>query len=244
MVLPCNSAREPISRILSCAVIPLGAALPRTLISDLPGGFGHCMQQPLKAPLHTRSTLAAPGRHRTRVLLQTRASLPIWSCSVWGLPCPRRYRRSGALLPHHFTLTPALEFTQRRAFPASRAHSGIAFPGSPSRKRGSRGGIFSVALAVHAPSSARPGRYPAHCPAEFGLSSPEEPSPKRDPPAATAQSSCQPLVYSQSRLPNAGANRGACASVSPLLASLPAPSQFASAGPANPPALNPRSSAS
>ena len=30
---------EPVSRILSCAVIPLGAALPRTLISDLPGGF-------------------------------------------------------------------------------------------------------------------------------------------------------------------------------------------------------------
>jgi hypothetical protein len=34
-----------------------------------------------------------------------RDSLPIWSCSVWGLPCLRRYRRSGALLPHLFTLT-------------------------------------------------------------------------------------------------------------------------------------------
>jgi hypothetical protein len=33
------SAKGPVSRILSCAVIPLGAALPRTLISDLPGGF-------------------------------------------------------------------------------------------------------------------------------------------------------------------------------------------------------------
>src|SRR5436853_84052 len=30
---------------------------------------------------------------------------PIWSCSAWGLPCLRRRRRSGALLPHHFTLT-------------------------------------------------------------------------------------------------------------------------------------------
>jgi hypothetical protein len=30
---------------------------------------------------------------------------PIWSCSGWGLPCRRRYRRRGALLPHHFTLT-------------------------------------------------------------------------------------------------------------------------------------------
>ena len=34
------SARGPVSRILSCAVIPLGAALPPALISDLPGGFG------------------------------------------------------------------------------------------------------------------------------------------------------------------------------------------------------------
>jgi len=32
--------------------------------------------------------------------------LPIWSCSVWGLPCPRHYWRGGALLPHLFTLTP------------------------------------------------------------------------------------------------------------------------------------------
>ncbi len=35
-------------------------------------------------------------------------SLPIWSCSAWGLPCPRHYCRGGALLPHLFTLTPAL----------------------------------------------------------------------------------------------------------------------------------------
>ena len=30
---------------------------------------------------------------------------PIWPCSAWGLPCPRRHRRGGALLPHPFTLT-------------------------------------------------------------------------------------------------------------------------------------------
>ena len=29
---------------------------------------------------------------------------PTWSCSRWGLPCPRHYCRGGALLPHHFTL--------------------------------------------------------------------------------------------------------------------------------------------
>jgi hypothetical protein len=34
-------------------------------------------------------------------------SLPIWSCSVWGLPCPLHYCGGGALLPHLFTLTQA-----------------------------------------------------------------------------------------------------------------------------------------
>ena len=48
-----------------------------------------------------------------------RLSFSIWSCSRWGLPCHNRYQLRGALLPHHFTLTPA-----------------------------SRGGILSVALAV------------------------------------------------------------------------------------------------
>jgi hypothetical protein len=32
--------------------------------------------------------------------------LPIWSCSVWGLPCPPHCCGGGALLPHLFTLTP------------------------------------------------------------------------------------------------------------------------------------------
>ena len=32
-------------------------------------------------------------------------SIPIWSCSRWGLPCRSRYRQRGALLPHPFTLT-------------------------------------------------------------------------------------------------------------------------------------------
>src|ERR1019366_9249287 len=38
----------------------------------------------------------------------TGGSLPIWSCSVWGLPCPPHYWGGGALLPHLFTLTSAL----------------------------------------------------------------------------------------------------------------------------------------
>jgi hypothetical protein len=39
---------------------------------------------------------------------RTRGSLPIWSCSVWGLPCPPHYCDGGALLPHLFTLTPGV----------------------------------------------------------------------------------------------------------------------------------------
>jgi len=38
-------------------------------------------------------------------LFLAHASPPIWSCSVWGLPCLLHYCRSGALLPHLFTLT-------------------------------------------------------------------------------------------------------------------------------------------
>jgi hypothetical protein len=36
---------------------------------------------------------------------QVADSLPIWSCSVCGLPCPPHYCGGGALLPHLFTLT-------------------------------------------------------------------------------------------------------------------------------------------
>ena len=110
LVLPEHSAKGPISRILSCAVIPLGAALPRTLISDLPGGFGSCTRHPSDEDLSPWTPLEPPGRigpMRNAAWLFSDASLPIWSCSVWGLPCLRLYSRSGALLPHHFTLTPA-----------------------------------------------------------------------------------------------------------------------------------------
>src|ERR1035441_4923149 len=51
------------------------------------------------------SCLGASGRYaQARSRVRTR-SLPIWSCSVWGLPCGVPYGTSGALLPHHFTLT-------------------------------------------------------------------------------------------------------------------------------------------
>jgi len=55
-------------------------------------------------PLGRRSRAASsnqPGR-RGRV---TPYAVPTRSCSRWGLPCRRRYRKRGALLPHPFALT-------------------------------------------------------------------------------------------------------------------------------------------
>ena len=48
-----------------------------------------------------------PARVRNLIRKNQAAdSLPIWSCSVCGLPCPLHYCGGGALLPHLFTLTP------------------------------------------------------------------------------------------------------------------------------------------
>ena len=79
----------PVSRILysvaAVTVIPLGRPLLDGS-SDLPGSLTP------RAETHH-------GRYRP-------GSFPIWSCSVWGLPCPAHYCAGGALLPHLFTLIP------------------------------------------------------------------------------------------------------------------------------------------
>ena len=74
---------RPISRVLSRATIHLGCTSPCTS-SGLPGS--------------TRGSRAAACA----------ACFPIWPCSRRGLPCRRRYRRRGALLPHRFTLAVVL----------------------------------------------------------------------------------------------------------------------------------------
>lgn len=61
------------------------------------------------------------------------SAAPIRSCSRWGLPCLLRYRRSGALLPHRFTLT----FSAVPRFPTG---------------QNPEGGLFSVALSLRSPS--------------------------------------------------------------------------------------------
>ena len=81
-----KNARRPVSRVLSAPcgavmAIPLGRPLPDAS-RDLPG--------------RRRGNAPADGCRRR--------AAPIWSCSRWGLPCRRRCRRRGALLPHPFTL--------------------------------------------------------------------------------------------------------------------------------------------
>jgi len=66
---------QPISRVLSRAIIHLGNMSPCTS-SNLPGDSADHALCP-----------------------------PIWSCSEWGFPCHNCYQLRGALLPHHFTLT-------------------------------------------------------------------------------------------------------------------------------------------
>ena len=66
-------------------------------------GDGHSSGTPVTGRLArpTRMTM----RKRIRPHARRRGpAIPIWSCSRWGLPCRRRYRKRGALLPHHFTL--------------------------------------------------------------------------------------------------------------------------------------------
>ena len=110
---------------------------------------GHSSRRRVAADTHQRPTrrfrqlLKPPervGPMRSPAWLLAEASLPIWSCSVWGLPCPRLHSRSGAPLPHHFTLTSA---------PRQQAASGM--PSTNSEETG-RGVAEAVSFLWHWPS--------------------------------------------------------------------------------------------
>jgi hypothetical protein len=114
-------AAGPVSRILSAGLLQQDGHSSRPRIAA-----------GLKRP--TRR-FDAPSRHVPGL---TRKFLPIWSCSVWGLPCPPHYCDSGALLPHLFTLTLASPsrryifcgtFRQPGLNPASRTLSGTLLCG-------------------------------------------------------------------------------------------------------------------
>src|SRR4029077_13511082 len=60
----------------------------------------YCAAQATYPEVVARRAGTRPAKLALRI-----GSLPIWSCSVWGLPCPLHYWSGGALLPHLFTLT-------------------------------------------------------------------------------------------------------------------------------------------
>ena len=69
---------------------------------------GHSSRTPVTRRLQQPTRTAVLDTDLTRWRLPAKArAVPIRSCSRWGLPCRRRCRRRGALLPHLFTLTAA-----------------------------------------------------------------------------------------------------------------------------------------
>ena len=97
---------------------------------------GHSSRRRVAADAHQRPTrrfrhlLEPPVAYRADTLrglvLAACASLPIWSCSVWGLPCLPLYSGSGALLPHLFTLTPTRRKQASCGMPGSLAKAQVA----------------------------------------------------------------------------------------------------------------------
>jgi hypothetical protein len=145
------------------------------------------MTIPLAPALLTGSS-NLPGNFGRAVLRR----FPIWSCSVWGFACHVCRQPRGALLPHLFTLTHLVlgssSLGHSRLEPRGwRLEAIREMPQAPSRKpqagcarrpegpRARASGIFSVPLVRRV---SPPGRYPAHCSVEFGLSSPVRTSPR------------------------------------------------------------------
>ena len=133
-----QNARRRVSRVLSRLVRPKTAqrrwrpflwdARRRAPRATDPGGGAKARPMP-------QPRISSPA---------AASAAPTWSCSRWGLPCRRRCRPRGALLPHHFT---------RAARPAV--------------PRGF-GGVLSVALSLGSPP---PGVTRHRTSVEPGLSS-------------------------------------------------------------------------
>ncbi len=125
-----ENARRSVSRVLSSSEEP-----GRSFVWDTPCGMPH-------------ATNPSNGAGEPLKPLQVSAA-PIRSCSRWGLPCLLCCQRSGALLPHRFTLT----FSAVPWFPTEHCPEG---------------GLFSVALSLRSPS---PAVSRHRSPVEPGLSS-------------------------------------------------------------------------
>ena len=183
LVNPINSAKGPVSRILSCAVIPLDAASPRTFISDLPGGFGHCIEQPCGAGPAPCTSLAPDSCIPPYlVLLRVGFTLPP------ALP-PERCALTAPFHPYPGAGVSATAVVPGQAGPTRV----LRFQGGPPK----RGVAEAVSFLWHWPSMG----FEAHVPdviRHTALRSSDFPPPAdlacANPPAATARSSCQPLV--------------------------------------------------
>ena len=182
---------RPVSRILSqvladpCAVIPLGAALPHALISDLPGGSGHCMEQTCEdfSPPECHARVALPYRAGTCREPDSGPAAP----SLFGLaPCgvyPARCITAAAVRSYR-TFSP-LPLRGADLWTSPRAA-----PGRPSKE----GVALAVSFLWHWPSTGLQARVPDVI-RHTALRSSDFPPPERlRAPAATARSSCQPLV--------------------------------------------------
>jgi hypothetical protein len=127
---------------------------------------GHSSRRRVAADAHQRPTrrfrqvLKPPGRigpMRSSAGLFGACFPPYLVLLRVGFTLPPALQSERCALAAPFHPYPGAGVPQRRAYPASRANSGLAFPGRPpagskgDRPRGSRGGIFSVALAVHEP---------------------------------------------------------------------------------------------
>ena len=85
-----------------------------------PGSVGRnaCALRVTAIPLGRRLPGASsnlPGRQDPDRSRDCSRAVPIRSCSRWGLPCRRRCRRRGALLPHPFTLAATIRDVPRRS---------------------------------------------------------------------------------------------------------------------------------
>jgi hypothetical protein len=142
------------------AVIPLGAALPRALSSDLPGGSGNFVEQPCGAGPAPGTSLA-PDSRLPPYLVLLRVG--------FTLPAPSPAQRCALTAPFH---------------PYPGVLPGTAGPGA-------------VCFLWHWPSAGLDARVPDVI-RHTTLRSSDFPLPA-DPvsraPAATARSSCLPLVY-------------------------------------------------
>ncbi len=174
------------------AVIPLGAALPRTLISDLPGGFGHCL-----TPLRRRPSPGAPleppfgaGPAPCANLAPGPRFPPYLVLLRVGFTLPP------SLLPERCALTAPFHPYHCMEQPLGRdpPKSSDAFPkGCPTQWR-------YVFCGTSRPRVLKPASRTLSGTLPCGVRTflPRQPLLAQGLPAATARSSCQCLVYRES----------------------------------------------